>query len=153
MPKSSELSIGQVAKRSGLSVSAIRFYEAEGLIHSERNRGGHRRYARDVIRRLAFVQIAKEFGFSLGAIRSQMDGLPDARTPTVDDWTKISVGFRAELTRRIDALSNMRDRLVGCIGCGCLSLSKCALYNPDDRAAAKGSGPRYLMGDRPSDFT
>lgn len=144
-----ELSIGQVAARSGVSVSAIRFYESEGLIQAQRNAGGHRRFARDVIRRLAFIQICKDFGFPLDRIREELAGLPEARTPSSEDWSQIGTGLRQELEQRIARLTRMRDLLDGCIGCGCLSMDKCALFNPDDRAARKGAGPRYLLGDRP----
>lgn len=143
------LTIGQIAARTGLSVSAIRFYEAEGLVSPWRNDGGQRRFARADIRRLSFVLIAQKFGFTLPQIRGELDRLPKGRTPTRADWANISAGFRAELDTRIDALTRMRDTLDGCIGCGCLSLEACALYNPADRAAARGEGPRYLMGDKP----
>lgn len=143
------LSIGQLAERTGLAVSAIRYYETQGLVHPERNAGGQRRYLRSDIRRLSFVQIAQQFGFTIGQIREQFAALPDGRTPTKQDWTRISRGFRAELDQRIETLTKLRNNLDGCIGCGCLSLRKCALYNPQDRAAKNGVGPRYLMGDRP----
>lgn len=147
-PPAREISIGQVASRSGLAVSAIRYYEVEGLIHAERNKGGHRRYRRDVIRRLAFIQIAKQFGFPLSWIRARLSELPSGRTPTSEDWAGIGAAIRSDLDKRIETLTMMRDRLDGCIGCGCLSLEKCALYNPLDKAATKGPGPRYLLGDR-----
>jgi len=143
------LSIGQLAGRTGLAVSAIRYYETQGLVHPERNAGGQRRYLRSDIRRLSFVQIAQQFGFTISQIREQFAALPDGRTPTKQDWTRISRGFRAELDQRIETLTKLRNNLDGCIGCGCLSLRKCALYNPQDRAAKNGVGPRYLMGDRP----
>jgi len=143
------LSIGQLAERTGLAVSAIRYYETQGLVHPERNAGGQRRYLRSDIRRLSFVQIAQQFGFTISQIREQFAALPDGRTPTKQDWTRISRGFRAELDQRIETLTKLRNNLDGCIGCGCLSLRKCALYNPQDRAAKNGVGPRYLMGDRP----
>ena len=143
------LSIGQLAERTGLAVSAIRYYETQGLVSPERNAGGQRRFLRSDIRRLSFVQIAQQFGFTIGQIREQFAALPDGRTPTKQDWTRISRSFRAELDQRIETLTNLRNNLDGCIGCGCLSLRKCALYNPQDRAAKRGTGPRYLMGDRP----
>ncbi|MEE9453573.1 MAG: redox-sensitive transcriptional activator SoxR [Paracoccaceae bacterium] len=143
------LSIGQLAARTGLAVSAIRYYETQGLIAPGRNAGGQRRFMRADIRRLSFVMIAQKCGFSIEQIREQFQSLPDARTPTKADWSRISRRFRAELNARIDTLSNLRDRLDGCIGCGCLSLKNCALYNPEDRAHKHGVGPRYLMGDRP----
>lgn len=141
------LSIGQVAARTGLSVSAIRFYETQELVHPDRNPGGQRRFRRADIRRLSFVLIAQQLGFSIEQIRGQLSSLPDQRTPTQKDWTRISKRFSGELDERIAVLVRMRERLDGCIGCGCLSLSKCALYNPEDRARRQGTGPRYLYGD------
>jgi len=143
------LSIGALAARTGLAVSAIRYYEAQGLLAPWRNAGGQRRFLRADIRRLSFVMIAQQFSFSLPEIRLLLDQLPDRRTPTPKDWAAISVKFRDRLDARIETLQKLRDNLDGCIGCGCLSLPKCALYNRDDRARAKGAGPRYLMGDRP----
>lgn len=148
MPLGRELSIGQLSARTGLAVSAIRYYEAQGLIRSERNAGGHRRFQRATIRRLSFIRIAQQFGFPLERIREEMAALPDERTPNREDWAAIGKTLRAELDARIETLRTMRDRLDGCIGCGCLSLESCALYNPKDKAASRGSGPRYLMGDR-----
>ncbi len=148
--KSSDwLSIGQLAKRTGLSVSAIRFYETKGLVSPGRNAGGQRRYRRSDIRRLSFVLVTQQFGFSIGQIRDLLTALPDERTPNQRDWTRISRHIRAELDNRIESLERLRDNLDGCIGCGCLSLKRCTLYNPQDGAAAKGAGPRYLMGDEP----
>jgi MerR family redox-sensitive transcriptional activator SoxR len=143
------LTIGALAKRTGLAVSAIRYYEAQGLICPWRNTGGQRRFGRADIRRLSFVMIAQQFGFTLPQIRAQLDRLPGGRTPTKADWARISVGFRTALDARIETLTKLRDNLDGCIGCGCLSLKSCHLYNPQDRAAALGPGPRYLMGDAP----
>lgn len=143
------ISIGQLADRTGLAVSAIRYYETQKLVAPERNAGGQRRFLRSDIRRLSFVKIAQQFGFSIGQIREQFNSLPEGRTPTKQDWTKISRSFRKELNERIEALTNLRDKLDGCIGCGCLSLRTCALYNPKDRAGKLGTGPRYLMGDKP----
>ena len=143
------LAIGELARRTGLSVSAIRYYEEQGLLVAERNAGGQRRFFRSDIRRLSFVLIAQQFGFTLEQIREQMQALPEGRTPTKADWTKISRVFRHELDQRIETLRRLRDNLDGCIGCGCLSLRKCALYNPEDGARSYGSGPRYLMGDDP----
>lgn len=141
------LSIGEVAKRTGTAVSAIRYYDDEGLIRSERNNAGQRRFLRSEIRRVSFILIAQELGFSLNQIRTQLDQLPDKRTPTKRDWGKMSKHFRGVLDQRITQLEELRDKLDGCIGCGCLSLDACRLYNKDDRAAQKGDGPRYLMGD------
>jgi MerR family redox-sensitive transcriptional activator SoxR len=142
------LGIGEVAARTGLSVSAIRFYESKGLVLPKRNSGSQRQFVRSDIRRLSFVLIAQQLGFSIVEIRSQLDFLPSHRAPTQKDWSRISRGFRVELQNRIDTMERMRDRLDGCIGCGCLSLKKCALYNPEDRAKQQGAGPRYLLGDR-----
>jgi MerR family redox-sensitive transcriptional activator SoxR len=143
------LTIGALAKRTGLAVSAIRYYEGQGLIAPWRNAGGQRRFGRADIRRLSFVMIAQQFGFTLPQIKAELDRLPGGRTPTKADWAKISAGFRAALDARIETLVTLRDNLDGCIGCGCLSLESCHMYNPEDRIAEKGSGPRYLMGDRP----
>jgi MerR family transcriptional regulator, redox-sensitive transcriptional activator SoxR len=143
------LAIGDLAARTGLAVSAIRHYETLGLIAPLRNAGGHRRYDRSDIRRLSFVMIAQGLGFSLARIAEVLAGLPSGRPPARDDWTRIAEGFRADLDARIAGLTALRDRLDGCIGCGCLSLDRCALYNPADRARRHGPGPRYLMGDRP----
>jgi len=148
MPAKSMLTIGQVATRTGLAVSAIRFYEEEGLVSPGRNAGGQRRFHRSDIRRLSFVMIAQRLGFTISEIRDRLGTLPEGRTPTQKDWTRISRGFRSDLDRRIQMLTDLRDRLDGCIGCGCLSLKKCALYNPEDTAQGLGPGPRYLLGDR-----
>lgn len=143
------LSIGALAARTGLAVSAIRYYEAQGLIKPWRNAGGQRRFERADLRRLSFVMIAQKFGFTLPQIKAQLDLLPGGRTPTKADWTDISLAFGEVLDARIETLTKLRDNLDGCIGCGCLSLEACALYNPADTAASRGQGPRYLMGDRP----
>lgn len=151
MRATDRLSIGQLAERTGLAVSAIRYYEAEGLISAERNAGGQRRFLRSDIRRLSFVQIAQQFGFTIDQIRAELQTLPEERTPTKKDWARISQSFRKTLDQKIEMLTRLRDQLDGCIGCGCLSLRKCALYNPEDRARRHGAGPRYLLGDRPGD--
>ncbi|MEM6888388.1 MAG: redox-sensitive transcriptional activator SoxR [Pseudomonadota bacterium] len=143
------LTIGQLSGRTGLAVSAIRYYESQGLIKPWRNAGGQRRFDRADLRRLSFVMIAQQFGFTLPEIRAELDRLPGSRTPTKTDWARISRSFRAVLDERIDTLTRLRDNLDGCIGCGCLSLSACRLYNPKDKAAEKGVGPRFLLGDRP----
>ncbi|MEM7068131.1 MAG: redox-sensitive transcriptional activator SoxR [Pseudomonadota bacterium] len=143
------ISIGQLSERTGITVSAIRYYETQGLISSERSSGGQRRFLRSDIRRLSFVMIAQQVGFTIEQIREQLDALPEGRTPNKRDWSRMSKGFRVALDEKINALVKMRELLDGCIGCGCLSLTKCKLYNPDDRAYLKGSGPRYLMGDEP----
>lgn len=149
MRSTDALSIGQLARRTGLAVSAIRYYETQGLIRPARNAGGQRRFLRSDIRRLSFVRIAQQFGFTLPKISALMAGLPEGRTPTKRDWEKISRQFRATLDSQILTLEQLRYNLDGCIGCGCLSLKKCRLYNPDDNAARLGPGPRYVMGDRP----
>lgn len=149
MAASEGMSIGDIAARTGLAVSAIRYYEAQGLISPWRNDAGRRRFLRADIRRLSFVMIAQQFGFSLQQIRVELNRLPRHRAPTKADWARVSAEFRAGLDARITQLEKLRDTLDGCIGCGCLSLEACALYNPADRAAARGTGPRYLMGDHP----
>lgn len=147
MAVSGGLSIGQLADRTGLAVSAIRFYEEKGLVAPLRNAGGQRRYDRADIRRLSFVMISQQLGFSLSEIADLFRKLPEGRTPTKADWTRISKVFRKSLDQRIETMTLLREKLDGCIGCGCLSLSNCKLYNPDDKASAKGTGPRYLLGD------
>jgi MerR family redox-sensitive transcriptional activator SoxR len=149
MAVSDGLSIGDMAARTGLAVSAIRYYEEQGLVTPWRNDAGRRRFQRADIRRLSFVIIAQQFGFTLPQIRLELDKLPRHRAPTKADWTRISMEFRAGLDARIAQLEKLRDTLDGCIGCGCLSLEACALFNPADRAATRGTGPRYLLGDRP----
>ncbi|MFS4582029.1 redox-sensitive transcriptional activator SoxR [Phaeobacter sp. C3_T13_0] len=151
MAVSAGVSIGYLAERTGLAVSAIRYYEAQGLVEPWRNAGGQRRFHRADLRRLSFIMIAQKFGFSLPEIQGFLKSLPGGRTPTKADWTKLSTAFRSHLDARIETLMKLRDDLDGCIGCGCLSLPSCKLYNPDDAAAAKGQGPRYLMGDKASD--
>lgn len=151
MRRTDEITIGQMARRTGLAVSAIRYYETQGLIRPARNAGGQRRFLRSDIRRLSFVRIAQRFGFTLPRIAALMANLPDERTPTKRDWEKISRQFRITLDAQILALEQLRDNLDGCIGCGCLSLKKCRLYNADDRAARLGPGPRYVMGDHLAD--
>lgn len=143
------LSIGYVSERTGLAVSAIRYYEQQGLVHPDRNAGGQRAYERSDIRRLSFVMIAQTLGFSIAEIRQALASLPEGRTPTKADWTRISNEFGHRLDERIAQMQALRRNLDGCIGCGCLSLERCKLYNPDDRAATKGKGPRYVMGDTP----
>ena len=147
MPPSQGLTIGDLASRTGLAVSAIRFYETHGIVAPFRNAGGHRRYDRADIRRLSFALIAQQLGYPLAQIASHLSGLPADRAPTRDDWTRIAAGFRTGIDARINALTDLRAKLDGCIGCGCLSLDRCALYNPADRAGMRGPGPRYLMGE------
>lgn len=143
------LTIGDLSERTGLSVSAIRFYEEKGLVHPSRNAGGQRRFLRADIRRLSFVLVAQEFGFSIAEIAAQLQRLPEGRAPTKADWTRISRDFRSHLDRKIERMTALRNKLDGCIGCGCLSMKTCQLYNAGDAAARKGRGPRFLLGDRP----
>lgn len=143
------MAIGAVAERTGLSVSAIRFYEDHGLVTSERTAAGHRRFARSSVRRLSFVRICQQLGYSLDEIRRQLDALPAGRTPTEADWQRLAEGFAVDIDARIAGLQELRRRLDGCIGCGCLSLRSCRLWNADDRASALGTGPRWLLGDVP----
>ena len=146
------LTIGELAQRTGLSVSAIRFYEEKGLVAAVRTRGNQRRFLRADIRRLSFALIAQQLGLTLAEIQAELATLPNSRTPNREDWRRISQHMRSKLDERIALLSQTRDKLDGCIGCGCLSLDHCALYNPHDRAARAGAGPRYLLGDNASDF-
>ncbi|KQB97859.1 transcriptional regulator [Loktanella sp. 1ANDIMAR09] len=139
------LTIGDLAARTGLAVSAIRFYETHGIVKPLRNKGGHRRYGRSDIRRLSFVMAAQKLGFSLSEIAPHLRRLPDHKAPSKADWTRISTTFRKDIDARIAALEDLRDKLDGCIGCGCLSLKSCALYNPADVKAAEGVGPRNLI--------
>lgn len=143
------LTIGQVAERTGVPASALRFYESRGLITAERNAGNQRRYPRALLRRVSLIRVAQSLGLTLAEVESELASLPDGRTPTRRDWQRLSSRWRSRLNRRIAELEALRDRLSGCIGCGCLSLASCALYNTDDRAAARGTGPRYLLGDEP----
>ena len=141
---SGELTVGQVAQRSGVSVSALHFYEAEGLIHSSRTSGNQRRYPREVLRRVAFIRASQSVGISLRRIRDALDRLPDGRTPSRRDWERLSAAWRDDLDDRIERLQHLRDRLTGCIGCGCLSLGLCKLINPGDVLGEQGPGPRNL---------
>ncbi|QEL26533.1 redox-sensitive transcriptional activator SoxR [Bosea sp. F3-2] len=142
-----ELSVGDVARRSGLAVSALHFYEAEGLIRSHRTPGNQRRYPREVLRRVAIIKVAQRAGMPLKTIREAFKALPQERTPTVADWTRLSSAWKAELEHRIDRLTRLRDHLNGCIGCGCLSVRDCPLHNPLDRLGEEGPGPRLLDPD------
>ncbi|MFM7404442.1 MAG: redox-sensitive transcriptional activator SoxR [Erythrobacter sp.] len=137
--------IGEVARRTGLSVSAIRFYEDKRLVEPVRTGGNQRRFLRSDIRRLSFILIAQRLGLSLDEIEAQLAALPQGRTPTARDWEAISGRIRAQLDQRIAELARTRDRLDGCIGCGCLSLTHCAIWNPEDQLAAEGPGPRKLL--------
>ena len=138
------MSIGEVAARSGVAVSALRYYEAEGLVSCERTSGGARRFPRSVLRRLAFIRAAQNVGLSLPEIRDALATLPEGRTPTAKDWARLSETWRTRLDEQIAALVQLRDGLSACIGCGCLSMSRCALSNPGDAAAAYGPGARWL---------
>jgi MerR family transcriptional regulator, redox-sensitive transcriptional activator SoxR len=146
------ISIGDLAARTGVSVSAIRFYEGKSMITPFRSGGGQRRFLRSDIRRISFIKIAQGLGLSIEEIGAHLRALPQGRTPTAQDWTRISAALRDNLNAQIDSLVRTRDTLDGCIGCGCLSLDRCALYNPGDKAATRGAGPRYLLGDRSADI-
>jgi MerR family redox-sensitive transcriptional activator SoxR len=140
-----ELTIGALSERTGVATSALRFYEAEGLIHATRSSGQQRRYARDTIRRVSFIRVAQQVGLSLEEIRGALHALPEQRTPTEKDWHRLSASWRPRLDAQIAMLERLRDRFDGCIGCGCLSLRFCKMLNPDDQAAALGPGPRYIL--------
>ena len=142
-----ELTIGALSERTGVAHSALRFYEAEGLIHATRSAGGQRRYPRDILRRVSFIRIAQQVGLSLDEIRTALSSLPENRTPNKKDWQRLSTSWRPRLDAQIAMLERLRDRLSGCIGCGCLSLRLCQLVNPDDEAAERGPGPRYILDD------
>jgi MerR family redox-sensitive transcriptional activator SoxR len=141
------LAIGDFAVRSGVAPSALRYYEKEGLIRSTRTGGNQRRYQRSELRRVAFIRIAQQVGVSLDEIRDALDALPENRTPTKADWSRLSARWRKKLEDRITLMERLRDQLTGCIGCGCLSMQRCKLINPDDRLAATGAGPRKLLGE------
>jgi MerR family transcriptional regulator, redox-sensitive transcriptional activator SoxR len=142
--KTQGLTIGDLAQRTGLAVSAIRFYETHGIVAPLRNSGGHRRYDRADIRRLSFVMACQRLGFPLAEIAGHLSALPSDRAPNRADWTRIATAMRSAIDVRLAALTDLRDKLDGCIGCGCLSLDRCQLYNKDDHVAAKGPGPRLL---------
>lgn len=142
-----ELTIGEVSTRSGIATSALRFYEAQGLIAASRTSGNQRRYRRAVLRRVALIQAGRAAGIPLERIRSALDTLPANRTPTRRDWERLSRAWRDDLDRQISALGAIRDRLTTCIGCGCLSIEACGLLNPDDEAAEFGAGAHYLRRD------
>ena len=143
-----ELAIGAVAERSGLAVSALRFYEDHGLLHATRTAGGQRRYPRDVLRRIAVIRAAQQVGFTLAEIEEMLADLPDDHHVTAREWRRLADGWRPQLDERIRTLERLRDQLDRCIGCGCLSMDVCQMANPDDRAAAKGPGPRYWLQQR-----
>jgi MerR family redox-sensitive transcriptional activator SoxR len=141
------LPIGAVSERTGVAPSALRYYEAEGLIHADRSPSGQRRYPKATLRRISFIRAAQEVGLSLEEIRTALRALPDERTPTEEDWARLSAEWRPRLDAQIHMLERLRDRLEGCIGCGCLSMRVCALLNPRDEAGARGSGPRFIIED------
>jgi len=138
------LSVGQVAKRCGVKVSTLHFYEDKGLIHSTRNAGNQRRYRKDVLRRVSLIKAAQKMGSTLEEVRQALEKLPDNRTPNQKDWQKLASAWKKELNVRIAYLEKMRDYMTGCIGCGCLSMTRCPIYNADDKLAAQGSGPVIL---------
>jgi MerR family transcriptional regulator, redox-sensitive transcriptional activator SoxR len=141
------LTIGEVAERSGLAASAVRFYESQGLVHAERTPSGQRRFRRDVLRRIAFIRIAQRVGLTLEEIVTALAVLPADHAPTRKDWERLTAGWQDRIEQRIALLEALQSGLSNCIGCGCLSLRTCALANPDDAAAAMGPGPQYLMSD------
>jgi MerR family redox-sensitive transcriptional activator SoxR len=148
-PVADLLTIGEVSRRSGVASSALRFYEDRGLIGSERAGSGHRRYPRSVLRRIAFIVFAQRVGLTLEEIGAELAKLPLDRAPVRRDWSRLSSGWVARIDRRIAELERLKLGLTECIGCGCLSLDRCRMANPGDRAATLGPGPRYWMGDRP----
>ena len=141
--------IGELARRAGVATSALRYYEQLGLISSQRTAGGQRRYARATLRRVAFIRAAQAVGLSLDEVRAALARLPDERTPSKTDWNKVSATWIRRVDERIAELQRLRETLDGCVGCGCLSLRTCRLYNPDATAASRGSGARWLLGDTP----
>jgi MerR family redox-sensitive transcriptional activator SoxR len=143
------MTIGEVARRSGVAASALRFYEERGLISSERAGSGHRRFPRPVLRRIAFIVFAQRIGLSLAEIGAELAKLPPDRAPTRRDWSRLSSAWSSRIDGEIAQLERLKAGLTECIGCGCLSLDRCKLANPDDRAAAAGPGPRYWVGDSP----
>jgi MerR family transcriptional regulator, redox-sensitive transcriptional activator SoxR len=147
VPVEELLTIGEVAKRSGVAASALRFYEDRGLIRSERAGSGHRRYPRAVLRRIAFIVFAQRIGLTLGEIGDQLAKLPPDRAPNRADWSRLSAGWSSRIDERIAELERLKAGLTECIGCGCLSLDRCQLANPGDRVARRGPGPRYWIGD------
>jgi len=154
MPSQQELCpIGAVAERCGVSVATLRFYEERGLITSVRPNGHQRMFVRATIRRVAFIKVAQRVGLSLDEIGQALALLPDNRTPTSNDWSRLSASWRSRIDEQIRTLENLRDNLDSCIGCGCLSLTRCSLYNSNDRAAKLGTGARYLLGDQPSELS
>ncbi len=142
--KAKEATVGELAERAGVATSALRFYEREGLIHSRRTSGNQRRYSRDTLRRIAFIRASQRLGMPLAAVREVLGLLPEGRTPTREDWARVSECWRKDLDERIQLMQQLRDDLTGCIGCGCLSIEVCALANPHDRLGEEGPGARRL---------
>ena len=145
---STVLTISEVSRRSGVAASALRFYEEKGLIRSERVGSGHRRYSRAVLRRIAFIVFAQRIGMTLDEIAAELAKLPEGRVPEGSDWARLSTGWTGRIDERIAELERLREGMTGCIGCGCLSLERCKLANPGDRAARLGPGPRYWVSQR-----
>lgn len=152
-PSPAVFSVGEIAERCGIAASAVRYYDDRGLIESIRTPGGQRRFQRDTIRRIAFITAAQAVGRSLDEVADALASLPDERTPTHADWNRVASAWRPRLDEQIDRLVALRDQLDACIGCGCLSLERCAMYNPSDVAARLGPGPRYLLGETLDDAT
>ncbi|AWS41799.1 MULTISPECIES: redox-sensitive transcriptional activator SoxR [Streptosporangium] len=148
MPNNPEITVGQLSERSGVAVSALRFYESKGLIRSRRTAGNQRRFSRDTLRRIAFIRVSQRVGIPLKVIQDALSALPGERTPTREDWARLSARWQGELDDRIKQLERLRHGLTECIACGCLSLDRCALSNPDDVAAARGPGSRLMVAPR-----
>ncbi|HEX8542738.1 MAG TPA: redox-sensitive transcriptional activator SoxR [Pseudomonas sp.] len=142
-----QLTVGQLATRSGVAVTALHFYESKGLISSQRNAGNQRRYPREMLRRVALIKVAQRLGLPLASIHVALQTLPEGRTPTAADWQKLSAQWKTELDDRINRLTALRDQLTGCIGCGCLSMDACPLRNWGDKLGEQGSGPQLLEGE------
>ncbi len=142
-----DLTIGQLSDRTGVAPSALRFYESKGLITAARSAGGQRRYPRDTLRRVSFIRVAQQVGLSLDEVRTALASLPDSRTPDQRDWERLSASWRPRLDAQIAMLERLRERLTGCIGCGCLSMKACKLLNPGDEVGERGPGPRYVLDD------
>lgn len=145
--RGTSLTIGELARRTGVATSALRFYEERGLIHAERNASGHRRYPRAMTRRVAFITFAQRLGLTLEEIRAELDKLPKERVPAGEDWDRLTQTWQARIESRIAELERLKHGLTDCIGCGCLSLDRCAILNPYDRMASAGPGPRFWVGD------
>jgi MerR family redox-sensitive transcriptional activator SoxR len=150
MAATGELTVGQLAARSGVAVSALHFYETRGLIRSQRTAGNQRRYDRDMLRRVAIIRVGQEVGISLAEIGAALASLPEGRTPGKEDWARLAAGWATALDNRIAKLQKLRSGLTDCIGCGCLSTEHCPMRNPDDRLAAQGPGPRRLLAGEPA---